>query len=166
MSEPFIGEVRIFGFDFAPRNWAQCNGQLLSIAQNQALFSLLGVTYGGNGTTNFALPNLQGRAAMGIGDRQQGLTVGTEAETLTLAHLPSHTHEPAATTSTANAAAPSGAVFASSATAPYRTGGVTAVALDANTVSIAGGSQPHSNMQPYTVLNCCIALSGIFPSRP
>jgi microcystin-dependent protein len=165
VSDPFVGEIRIFAFNFAPKNWAQCNGQLLPIAQNQALFSLLGVTYGGNGIQTFALPNLQGRTTMGVGDLAQGTALGTEVETLTVAQMPAHTHALAATTSTANATAPSGAFFASSPTAPYRMGGTTTVALDANNVSSAGGLQPHNNMQPYAVLNCCISLFGIFPSR-
>jgi microcystin-dependent protein len=170
MSQPFIGEIRMFGFSFPPLRWAQANGQLLSIAQNAALFSLLGVTYGGNGTTTFALPNLQGRTPIhwgngaGLPSFVQGQTGGEVSHTLTNTTMPAHTHGVAATTAAATATAPDTAIPANAGHQPYRTGG-TAVAMKAGLVNAAGGAQPHPNLQPYTVLNFSIALSGVFPSR-
>jgi microcystin-dependent protein len=170
MSQQFIGEIRIFGFAFAPRNWAQANGQLLPIQQNAALFSLLGTTYGGNGMANFALPNLQGRTPIHWGSGAglpvfvQGQTGGEVSHTLTSATMPAHTHGVAATTAAATATAPDAAIPASAGHQPYRTGG-TAVAMKTGLVNAAGGAQSHPNMQPYTVLNFCIALSGTFPAR-
>jgi len=161
MSEPFIGEIRAVAFTFAPTGWAMCNGQLLSIAQNTALFSLLGTTYGGNGTTTFALPDLRGRVAVHIGGGLvEGQSGGEEAHTLTTNEMPTHSHAIRAgdhqtTNRPLGAVAARGGDYTTTPTA-------TTMAPTANT----GGSQPHNNMQPYTVLNYCIALVGIFPSRP
>jgi microcystin-dependent protein len=170
MSQPFIGEVRMFGFNFPPRGWALAQGQLLPIAQNAALFSILGVTYGGNGTTVFALPDLRGRTPIqsgsgpGLPTFNQGQSGGEESHTLTSTAMPAHTHAVAATTATASTTAPDLAIPASANHQPYRTGGTT-VAMKTGLVNTAGSSQPHPNMQPYLVVNFSIALRGIFPSR-
>jgi microcystin-dependent protein len=166
MSEPYLGEVRIFGFNFPPRGWALCDGQLLPINQNQALFALLGTTYGGNGTTTFALPDLKGRSPLGFSNALPlGARDGSENETLGLSNLPPHTHELQASAGAQNSNTPA-ANFLGENTVPvlYRNSG-TAVSMAANSVSISGGSQPHGNMQPFITLNFCIALVGIFPSR-
>ena len=175
MSDFYIGQIMMVGFDFAPKYWAQCNGQLLPIQQNAALFSLLGTTYGGNGTTNFALPSLQGRAPIGTRPSvdsswqppatQMGEVAGAESVTLLSNNLPGHTHSVNATSGAGSIRFAANNVYASNA-APtiYAVPGAT-VALNAATVGTAGGNQPHSNMQPYAVTNFCIALSGIFPSR-
>ena len=174
MSNPFVGEMRVFGFNFPPRGWALCNGQLLPINQNQALFSLLGTTYGGNGTTTFALPNLQSRVAASFGNgpslspMTQGQTGGLENVTITTSTFPQHTHAVAATTSVANKRPPGGKYFAAdnASIADFYRAPTTPVALDSRSLStVSGGSQAHNNMQPYTVLSYCIALQGIFPSR-
>ena len=168
MSEPFIGEIRIFGFNFAPRGWALCNGQLLSIAQNTALFSLLGTMYGGNGQTTFGLPDLRGRVPVhfgqgpGLSNYSQGEVAGSETVTLTQNQAPAHSHLVAASNGAADSTRPAGKVPA--------TGGGYAAAGDGSTmnpamVNSSGGSQPHENIQPYLVLNFCIAVAGIFPSR-
>jgi microcystin-dependent protein len=167
MSEPFLGEVRIFPFNFSPRGWAFCNGQLLPINQNTALFSLLGTTYGGNGQTTFALPNLQGRTPIGFGQGpglssyQLGEGGGVETVTLTQQQLPPHTHPLMASSSAATTGTPG-------VTAALATPGVPIYAPAQNLVPmgpVGGPGQPHGNRQPYTVLNYCIALQGIFPSR-
>lgn len=163
MAEPFLSEIRLFSFNFPPKGWAFCNGQLLPINQNQALFSLLGTTYGGNGQTNFALPDLRGRCAMHEGSGftlgQQG---GTESVTLTQQQMPTHLHfmQAAAKDGDVNIAA--GNLLANFNNG-YR-GASNLVPLLAGTISNVGGSQPHSNMAPYIVINFCIALQGIFPS--
>ena len=177
MSQPFLGEIRAFGFGFAPKAWALCNGQLLSIQQNQALFSLLGTFYGGNGTTNFALPDLRGRAALGYG-QGPGLSTyvigepsGTENVTLLSTQIPQHTHVWAASTSLGNQPGPA-AGFLAGGQIPNGTlipnfaapGGAT-VPLASNTLATTGNNTGHTNMQPYLVGNYCIALQGIFPSR-
>jgi microcystin-dependent protein len=167
MASPFLGQIQIFGFNFAPRGWAFCNGQLLSISQNTALFSLLGTTYGGNGQTTFALPNLQGRVPMHVGqgpgltNRTQGEVAGTETHTLNANEMPVHTHTARASSGDASDTTPVGNVLAGGgayAAAPNQ-------AMNALAITTAGGSQPHNNLQPYLVLNFCIALQGIFPSR-
>ena len=183
-SDCFIGDVICYAFDFAPRGWATCSGQLLPINQNQALFSILGTTYGGNGVTTFALPDLRGRSPIhwgngpGLSPYSQGQVSGTETVTLISTQLPAHTHTmqgDAATDATANfnvAAAgrslgkSTGLTGTSTAFAEnvYDTG-TPGVAMAAGTVGAAGGSQPHENRQPYLVMNWCIALQGIFPSR-
>lgn len=162
MSTPFIGEIRIMAFNFAPRSWALCNGQLLPINQNQALFALLGTTYGGNGTTNFALPNLQGRSPMGFGaSHPLGESSGEAAHTLTQNEIPQHLHELRGVSAPGTTFGPANGYFAA-----HRGGYAQALgtALAASS-SAAGGSQPHENRPPYLGLNFCIALTGIFPSR-
>jgi microcystin-dependent protein len=165
MATPYLSEIRIFSFPFAPKGWALCNGQLLAIAQNQALFSLLGTAYGGNGQTNFALPNLQGRTPMHVGSGMvQGQTAGEINHTLTLSELPAHNHFVQASSDTPTVSTPVNNFFASNTSyTPYGTTPNTTMA-PTNTSSI-GGNQPHNNMCPYLVLNFCIALQGIFPSR-
>jgi microcystin-dependent protein len=164
MAEPFLSEIRIMSFGFAPQGWALCNGQLLPINQNQALFSLLGTTYGGNGQTTFGLPNLQGDVPIHVG---QGHTLGErggeQAHTLLIAEIPTHIHTFNGTTETADIAAASGNLFAS-VTDEY-TAAANLTTLSPGTVTNTGGSQPHVNMQPYLVLTFSIALQGIFPSQ-
>lgn len=162
MATPFIGEVKMIAFDFAPKGWALCNGQLLSIAQNQALFSILGTTYGGNGQTTFALPNLQGSVPLHVGNGfNQGQVGGSQNVTLN-SNQAGHAHVVHATaTSTTNTAA--GNFPAASASNIY--GAASDTTMNAGVVSQMGGSQPHSNLQPYLVVNFAIALVGVFPSR-
>src|SRR5437867_11348139 len=164
MAEPFMGEIRIMSFNYPPKGWALCNGQLLPINQNQALFSLLGTTYGGNGQTTFALPNLQGRAPIHVGNGHiLGERAGEQAHTLSLTELPAHAHalsgNKAATgaSQNANQIAPATNYWANSGKDAYSTSAGNAV-MSPLTVGNAGGSQPHLNIQPYLVLNCCIAL--------
>jgi microcystin-dependent protein len=164
MAEPFLAEIRLFSFDFPPKGWAMCNGQFLPINQNQALFSLLGTTFGGNGQTTFALPNLQSRCAMHKGSGfTLGQTGGQEAHTVTLSELPQHLHFVQAATANGATPLPTSNVMAAFNNA-YRTAGANAIAIAPSTVSSTGGSQPHTNMSPYIVSNFCIALQGIFPS--
>ncbi|MGE5170201.1 MAG: phage tail protein [Rudaea sp.] len=167
MSQPFLGQLKIVAFNFAPRGWALANGQLLPINQNQALFSLLGTTYGGNGQTNFALPNLQGRMPLHVGTAfTLGASAGEETHTLTASEMPAHAHTIGAQTgaATPGLGPASGNTFASSQTQPYRSGGAPVALADAS-IGPAGASQPHENRQPFVVLNFIIALQGIFPSR-
>lgn len=165
MAEPFLGEIRMMSFAFAPQGWAVCNGQLLPINQNQALFSLLGTTYGGNGTINFALPDLRGRAPMHRGNGHSlGERAGEQATTLTLAHLPTHTHALRGVGATGNTAIPNNALLADSPSQLYAAP-TALTALHANTVTQTGAGQPHPNMQPFLTINFCIALQGIFPSQ-
>ena len=165
MSDPFLAEIKIMSFPFAPRGWALCNGQLLPINQNQALFSLLGTTYGGNGQTNFALPNLQGRVPLHVGNGHGlGDNGGESSHTLNVSELPGHGHSLAASSAATNGmATPNGNYLGGGNNAYHTAQNLTA--LNAATVSTMGGSQPHENMAPYLVLNFCIALQGIFPSR-
>lgn len=170
MGTPFMAELRVMSFNFAPRGWALCNGQLLPINQNQALFSLLGTTYGGDGRTTFGLPNLQGRVPMHPGaGHAWGETGGEEGHVLTTNEIPSHTHNLFATNANDTLAAPTGNL---PGTVPATLGKVYAasgatldVTLATSASGVAGGSQPHLNMQPFLALNVCIALQGIFPSR-
>ncbi len=163
MTEPFIGEIQIFPFGFAPRGWAQCNGQLLPINQYQALFALLGTTYGGNGQTTFALPDLRGRVPAGVGGGfVQGERAGEEVHTLTLNEMPSHAHQAFASSAPASSPNPSGAAWANMGADAYDASANAPMAR--NAVAPAGGGQPHENRSPYLTLNFCIALVGIFPS--
>jgi microcystin-dependent protein len=162
MATPFIGEVKMVSFDFAPKGWAFCNGQLLPIAQNQALFSILGTTYGGNGVTTFALPNLQGSVPLHFGNNFNLGQVGGSASVTLTSNQAGHSHPVKATaTATTNTAA--GNFPAVSASNIY--GSPADTTMNAGIVSQAGGSQPHSNLQPYLVVNFVIALVGVFPSR-
>ena len=171
MSEAYIGEIRSFGFNFAPRGWAQCNGQLLSIAQDTALFAILGTTYGGDGKTTFGLPNLAGSVAMGVGQgsgltmRSLGETGGTEAVTLTSGEMPPHNHAASANAGNGNQPGPAGNFWAQDLGGSKEYGDTGAAPMAGGAIGSAGGSQPHSNLQPFQVLNFCIALQGIFPPR-
>lgn len=178
MSDFFIGQIMLAGFNFAPRYFAQCNGQLLPINQNAALFSLLGTQYGGNGTTNFQLPDLRGRTPIAYASSVDGSwqpapvsigeNGGAEAVTLTTNQIPAHTHAVQASTNAGNSRAPTGRLYATNtntSTQPVYAPGTPNVQMTPSTVSTVGQNQPHPNMQPYGVVNFCIALAGIFPSR-
>lgn len=170
--DSYLAAIMQFAFGFAPRGWALCNGQLLPIAQNQALFSLLGTTYGGNGTTNFALPDLRGRVPIGQGqgpglpDYLIGQPVGGETATLTIANMPQHKHTINASSETGDAASPANAYFANNGTRDYeyKLSG-TQVAMNTAMMANTGNGSQVPLMQPYLVINYCIALQGIFPSR-
>lgn len=163
MSDPYIGEIKVISFNFPPRGWAFCNGQLLPINQNQALFSILGTQYGGNGQTTFALPNLQGRIPVHQGQSYVvGQAGGEASHTLTLGEMPVHTHLPLAVTA-ATGASPAGTAWATAPLPAY--GPSSDTAMNAAALANVGGSQPHENQAPYLVLNFVIALVGIFPSR-
>ena len=170
MADPFLCEIRIASFGFAPKGWAMCNGQLLPINQNQALFSLLGTTYGGNGQVNFGLPNLQGRMPLHMGrGHAMGEQGGEQAHTLTQAELPQHAHTIGATTQTGRATmggidnTPANGNVLAAARGHYAQGGDTLLAP--GTLQAVGGSQAHLNMPPFLALNFIIALQGIFPSQ-
>jgi microcystin-dependent protein len=164
MSNPFVGEIRYVGFNFAPQGWAFCNGQLLAISQNAALFQLLGTTYGGDGQNTFALPDLQGRVAIHQGfGFVQGEISGTEEVTLLTNEIPSHSHTIGAVAANGNAPTPGGNVFAASSAGQY-VPVASATGAMGNMVSPIGGNQPHTNLQPYLTLNPIISLFGIFPS--
>jgi microcystin-dependent protein len=169
MSDPFLGEIRMCSFGFAPKGWALCNGQLLPINQNQALFALLGTMYGGNGQTNFALPDLRGRSPMHVGAQStQGQRAGAEAVTLNVAQLPGHQHGISGTGDLANANAPGLALPAAKGRGGsnrYAAAGSSDVVMHGGSIVPSGSSQPHNNLQPYAVLSFCIAMQGIFPSR-
>ena len=172
--DPLIAEIKLFGGNFAPRGWAYCDGQLLSIASNQALFSILGTTYGGDGRTTFALPDLRGRAPIapgtgpGLTNHQLGQRGGTESSTLNVTNLPAHTHSMNASNDTASVGSPAsnslGTAARGGTVLPYALGAANQVAMGSTTGS-AGGNIPFNNMQPYLALNYIIALVGIFPSR-
>ncbi len=169
MSEPFLAEVRIMGFNFAPRGWAFCDGQILPINQNQSLYSLLGTTYGGDGRTSFALPDMRGRAPMHVGrsnggeDHREGQKSGEETHTLSAAEMPQHDHVAQASNSAGNTPIPVSSVLAR-ANNMYRDP-TNLTSLRSGTVANVGGGQAHDNMQPYLAINFCIALQGLFPSR-
>ena len=163
MAEPFLSEIRIMSFAFAPKGWALCNGQLLPINQNQALFSLLGTTFGGDGRVNFALPDLRGRTPIHVGSGHTlGEQGGAQAHTLSIAELPTHTHVVNASSTNAATPIPSGNVLAASNNLYASPTNLTS--LNPSVVTNIGGSQSHLNMQPFLTLNFCIALQGIFPS--
>ncbi|TQM54610.1 phage tail protein [Humibacillus xanthopallidus] len=167
MTEPFLAEIRLMSFQFAPKGWALCNGQLLPINQNQALFALLGTTYGGNGQTTFALPNLQGRVPLHRGNgHTQGEVQGEQTHTLSVAETPGHTHTVTGTSTQATTPVPGNTVTlgTSVGAAAYQVP-EGFVAMSNGSISPSGGSQPHPNMQPYLTLSFCIALQGIFPSQ-
>ena len=164
MAEPFLSEIRVFSFNFPPKGWALCNGQLLPINQNQALYSLLGTTFGGDGRVNFALPDLRGRTPIHVGSGHTlGERGGEQAHTLSIVELPTHAHAATAISDNATVAAPTGNLLASGAN-QYAPPPPT-TSLHPQTLSNVGGSQSHQNMQPFTTLTFCIALQGIFPSQ-
>ncbi|MBV8976293.1 MAG: phage tail protein [Alphaproteobacteria bacterium] len=176
MSTPFLAQIEIFSFNFAPKGWALCNGQLLPINQNQALFSLLGTTFGGDGRVNFALPDLRSRVPIGMG---AGFTLGErggeEAHTVIISEMPAHTHQFAGNTGDGTTATPASNTNLAKAVASANPGGTFTMQLYSNangnqtmapgTITNTGGSQPHSNLMPYLCLSMCIALQGIFPSQ-
>lgn len=163
MAEPFVAEIRIFSFNFPPSGWAMCNGQTMSISQNTALFSLLGTTYGGNGTTNFALPNLQGCMPVHVGNGIiLGQTGGEVNHTLTLSEMPAHTHAAVGSSTPANLGVPTGNLWATGNAAYNPTPNTT---MNPACIQSSGGGLSHPNMSPYLTVNFCIALQGIFPPR-
>jgi microcystin-dependent protein len=165
VGQPFLGEVKLISWNFAPKGWAFCNGQLLPINQNQALFSILGTTYGGNGQTNFALPELRGRTAIHQGQGWiEGQAAGEEFHTLIQGEMPAHNHIVSASTTQGDKNTVQGNILAREVGVPY--GAYNSLTtLNLATVTNTGGSQPHENRQPFLVLNFIIALSGIFPSQ-
>jgi microcystin-dependent protein len=172
-SEPFVGQIMCAGFNFAPRGWAEMNGQLLPIAQNTALFSLLGTQYGGNGQTTFALPDMRGRTLLhagqgpGLSNRDQGEVGGTETNSLATANMPPHAHSfaPLGSNNDANSVSPAGKVAASKARTTLYTDPVNVVAQASGTTGATGNGVPVNNMQPYLTVKCFIALFGVFPPR-
>jgi len=166
MAEPFLSEIRLMSFSFAPKGWALCDGQLLPINQNQGLFSLLGTTFGGNGMVNFALPDLRGRTPIHVGSGHTlGERGGEQAHTLSIAEIPTHTHVLNVSKDNATASTPSPGVLMAQASIDMYRNPNNPVALDAESISNIGGSQAHLNMQPFLTLSFCIALQGIFPSQ-
>lgn len=162
--EPFLGEIMLMPINFAPKYWAPCDGQILSINQNQALFALLGTTYGGNGISTFALPNLNGRVAMGVGNQHSlGNSGGEETHAVTINEMPSHSHAVKGTKNIANSKSPANRVSATTEVSAYHP--AADVMMHDQAVQKVGGSLPHNNMQPYLVMNYFIALQGIFPSQ-
>lgn len=171
MADPFVGEIRQFGFNFAPTGWAQCNGQLLPISQNTALFSLLGTFYGGDGKSTFALPDLQGSAPMhqgqgqGLSERVIGEIGGSQFVTLLESEMPAHSHAINGSSRPSTENDPNDFYWGSIAN-KYKNAASPAVMMAFQTLSVAGGGLPHNNMMPYLVLNFCIAMQGVFPPRP
>jgi microcystin-dependent protein len=178
MTQPFVGQIQSFAFNFPPVGWALCNGQILPISQNAALFSLLGTQFGGNGTSNFALPDLQGRVPMHFGTDSSGTQYevgqvgGTETVRLTLSRMPSHNHTFSGTSTSANFVKPAAgaslaAVHHSGGTTPdsYYAPSANAQPLNSGSLSLYGNGLPHTNLQPYLTINWCIALTGVFPPR-
>lgn len=170
MADPFVAEIRMFPFNFAPRGWAFCSGQILPLAQNTALFSLLGTTYGGNGQSTFGLPNLQGSAPMfsgqgpGLSLYDLGQVSGSSTVTLLESEIPTHKHTLKGTIDDAEGSNPSGQSMSKATTAVY-SASAPAVAMSPNALAPTGGGQPHNNMMPYLVVNFCIALQGVYPPR-
>jgi microcystin-dependent protein len=170
MSEPFMSEIRIMSFNFAPQGWAMCGGQLLPINQNQALFSLLGTQYGGNGQTNFALPDFRGRIPMHVGSSHTLAEAGgQESHTVTISEMPAHTHVLSASSTQGDSVNPNFSstphILAKDPGNAYSNNFSGLIALNAASLAAVGGSQPHNNMMPYLALTFCIALQGIFPSQ-
>ena len=170
MADPFVAEIRMFGFNFAPTGWAQCNGQLLPLSQNTALFSLVGTFYGGDGKSTFALPNLQGSVPVhqgqgqGLSEYFLGQQGGAQFVTLLQSEIPVHTHSFTASEELVNELSPANFFFGAGETRYAAPAAITQMAPQA--LSVAGGSLPHNNMMPYLVVNFCIALQGVFPPRP
>jgi microcystin-dependent protein len=161
---PYLSEIRVMSFGFAPKGWALCNGQLLPINQNQALFSLLGTTYGGDGRVNFGLPNLQARTPTHMGNGYVlGQVGGEQNHTLTITEFPAHTHTWGATNTNANAPSPTSNLLGGAQ--EYNSSGTNPAGMYSSVLAPAGNSQPHLNMQPYLTLNFCIALQGIYPTQ-
>ena len=170
MSEPFLAEIRLVGFNFAPRGWAFCDGQILPINQNQSLYSLLGTTYGGDGRTSFALPDLRGRTPIHTGSdgfgpfHSLGSKSGEETNTLNVAEMPNHQHSLHASNSDGNNVSPTNNVLAREVGKPYSTPS-NLTNMNSAIIASVGGGQAHNNMMPYIAVNFCIALQGLFPSR-
>ena len=172
MADPFVAEIRIFPFNFAPKGWAFCDGQLLPLSQNTALFSILGTTYGGDGKSTFALPNLQARAPMhpgqgqGLSPHGLGETGGSETVTLSESEIPAHSHAVTAQSNAASTRTPAGNVLARPARGmPYAPSSGNLVAMASQALATTGGQAPHNNMMPYLTFYFCIALQGVFPPR-
>ncbi len=166
MAEPFLSEIRMMSFGFPPKGWAFCNGQLLPINQNQALFSLLGTTYGGDGRVNFGLPDLQGRVPMHMGTHVLGERGGEQAHTLSISEIPQHVHSLNGSTTQATTNAPdTNTVLSGSTPQNIYAPAANLIAMAPNEIGNVGGSQAHLNMQPFLTINFCIALQGIFPSQ-
>ena len=171
MADPFVAEIRIFGFNFAPKGWAFCNGQILPLSQNTALFSLLGTTYGGNGKSNFALPDMQERTPMHPGQGQGlslhdlGETGGSATVTLLESEIPGHTHTLSVSNLNSQATTPSNTSLGRGNPVRVYTTAGPLVKMGNNAITVTGGSQPHNNMMPYLSMNFCIALQGVFPPR-
>lgn len=166
MSSPFIGEIRMFAGNFAPVGWAFCNGAIIPIDQNDALFNLIGTTYGGDGQTTFALPNLQSCVPVHVGPGfALGQSGGAESVTLTTSQIPAHSHVPQCFAASGNQNKPDGGVWASSSPATYFANAAPSVTMDPAAIGSSGGSQPHDNMVPFLVINFILSLFGIFPSQ-
>ncbi|GED68181.1 tail Collar domain-containing protein [Brevibacillus reuszeri] len=164
MSEPFVGELRLFPINYAPRGWAFCDGQILQINQNQALYSLLGTTYGGDGRTTFALPDLRGKVPVHVSTSiPYGTSAGEASHTLTINEIPQHTHQVVASSANATATNPAGNTWAQVAEPYAQANSLTQ--MNPAAIGTAGGSQAHNNMQPYLAMHFCIAVQGIYPSR-
>ena len=171
--DPFVAEIRIFPFNFPPKGWAFCDGQIMPISQNTALFSLLGTTYGGDGKSTFALPNMQGNAPMhpgqgpGLSLHDLGETGGSETVSLLESEIPSHSHALMCSTTSSTKSDPTGNSITriGSGATPYKAPGSAQVTMSGNSIAPAGGDQPHNNLQPYLTLNMCIALQGVYPPR-
>jgi microcystin-dependent protein len=171
MADPFVAEIRIFAFNFAPKGWAQCNGQILPLSQNTALFSLLGTTYGGNGQSTFALPNLENSAPMhpgqgpGLSLHDLGEVGGSETVTLLQSEIPAHNHQSLPKTSLGNSATPVAQAWAGSTIAKQFVTTAPDISMNPLALAISGGDLPHNNLSPYLYFNFCIALQGVFPPR-